>query len=76
MRNTSLAITAPHLFSPISALRAKSKSYTLTSCSYNLGTLQINQLFLQLFNNAFHKLRSKLAVNLLINNIKDILALP
>ena len=76
MRYNSLAITAPHLFSPISALRAVSKSYTLTSCSYNLGTLQINQLFLQLFNNAYHKLRSKLAVYLLINNSKDILTLP
>jgi hypothetical protein len=76
MRSTSFTITVPHLFTPISALYAESKSYTLTSCSYNLRTLQINQLFLQLFNKAFHKLRSKLAVYLLINNSKDILTLP
>jgi hypothetical protein len=76
MSNIGFNITVHHLFSPISTLCSESKSYTLTSCSYNLRTLQINQLFLQLFNKVFHKLRSKLAVYLLINNCKDILTLP
>lgn len=54
MRN-QLTITATHLFSPISAFSAKSKSYTLTSCSYNHGTLQINQSDFLISINTFIK---------------------
>ncbi len=52
MENTSLAIIVPHLFSPISAFNAESKSYII-SLRFNVHeTLQINKSNFQVFNNA------------------------
>ena len=43
MRNTSIDITLPHLFSPISAFSAESKSNTVALRFIVHGTFQINQ---------------------------------
>ncbi len=43
MRNTSLIITVPHLFSPISAISKEIKSYVNTSRFNVYKTLQINK---------------------------------
>ncbi len=59
MRNSCFSITVPHLFTPMPALSAESKTYTLITYSYNQGTLQIIQSNFLIFNNAFNKLRSK-----------------
>ncbi|KHE91420.1 hypothetical protein S225a_07470 [Candidatus Brocadiaceae bacterium S225] len=49
MRNTSLVITVPHLFSPKSALSTESKPYIVR---FNvLETFQINQSYFLNFNN-------------------------
>ena len=50
MRNTSLFITVPHLFSPISAFSAESKSYIIALRFNVYGTLQINQTDFQISN--------------------------
>ena len=55
MRNTSLIITVPHLFSPISASSAESKSYII-ALRFNLyGTFQINQSNFLISNNTFNQ---------------------
>jgi hypothetical protein len=51
MRNTSLAVSTPHLFSPISAQSAESKSYIVR---FNVHeTFQINQSDFLIFNPVF-----------------------
>ncbi len=53
MRNTSLVITVPHLFLPISAPSAEGKSF-ITTLRFNLhGTLQINQSNFLISNSTF-----------------------
>ncbi len=53
MRNTSLPITVPHLFSPISAQSAESKSYIVR---FNVHeTFQINQSDFLISNITFIK---------------------
>ena len=53
MRNTSFTITVPHIYSPIAAYSAESKSYIITSRFIVHGTFQINQFNSQVFDNAF-----------------------
>ncbi len=53
MRNTSFAITVPHLFSPISAYSAGSRSYIITLRFKVHETFKINQFNSQIFNNVF-----------------------
>ena len=43
MKNTSFTITVPHIFSPISALIAESKSYIITLRFNVHETFQINK---------------------------------
>ncbi len=51
MRNTSITITVPHLFSPISAFNAESKSY-INTLRFNVHkTFQINPLNFLNFKN-------------------------
>jgi hypothetical protein len=53
MQKATIAVTVPHLFSPLSALSAESKSYIIT-LRFNIhGTLQINQSNFLIFNNTF-----------------------
>ena len=53
MRNTSVTITVPHLFTSISAFSAESRPYIITLHSKIHETLQINQSNSQIFNNTF-----------------------
>lgn len=53
MRNASLVITVPQLFTSISALSAENKSYIIALHFKVHGTLQINQSNFLIFNNAF-----------------------
>jgi hypothetical protein len=50
MNNTSIAITVPHLFSPISAFSAESISYNIALRFRFYETFQINQSNLLISN--------------------------
>ncbi len=51
MRNNSLVITVPHLFSPISAFSAESSLYIIRFDVHE--TIQINQTNILISNNSF-----------------------
>ena len=53
MRKATFTTTVPHLFSPISAFSAESKSYIITLCINVHETIQIYPLNFPNFNNTF-----------------------
>ncbi len=53
MNNTGITNAVPHLFSPISAFSAESKSHIITLRFDVHETLQINQSNFLIYNNTF-----------------------